>query len=99
MRYLWLCGILVTFATTVWGEQSDLKSAHNQALRKWKNPWKMALEKNGILDYSVPRPYRYAIPLTTLGSEDNKLMLTYATSMPGDSGAKGFLLFAKIPLD
>lgn len=82
-----------------WVQASDLSYNSKHAFRNWKNPWKAELEKKGLVDYSVSSPYRVAIPLTTLGSEDNKLMLTYTHRMPGESSYKGLLLFAKIPFD
>lgn len=70
-----------------------------QALRAWKHPWKQELERRGLVDYSVSSPYRVALPLTTIGDSDARLMLTYAHSMPGETGSKGPLLFVKITLD
>lgn len=99
MGHCLLFAIFATFTLTALGQSAILSSSSNHALRDWKNPWKMELEKRGLADYSLPRPFRYAIPLTKLGSEDSKLMFTYATRMPGDTGSKGFLLFAKIRFD
>lgn len=118
MRYVRFCSFLAAIFAANWALAFDLEGnladdsakTTRQALRAWKNPWKETLVKQGLIDYSAPKAYRYAIPLTNLGSEDSKLMVTYTSSMSADninsssnivtnSGSKGILFFAKIPIE
>lgn len=117
MRYIRFCSFLAAILAANWALAFDLEGSladdsaktTRQALRTWKNPWKEALVKQGLIDYSVPKPYRYAIPVIDLGSQDSKLMVTYTSPMSvnidsssnigSSSGPKGVLFFAKIPID
>lgn len=58
--------------------------------------WVKDLERNGIFDRSLPRPYRIALPITQWGNGGPVLKVTYA-SMPG-SEEKGVVFFINIPL-
>jgi hypothetical protein len=98
MGLFFLFGFLATFTLSAWGQSANSASSSSHPIREFSNPWRSELEKRGYIDYSVSRPYRYALPLTTLGSEDSKLMFTYS-QLPGNTGGKGFLLFAKIRIN
>src|SRR3569623_269049 len=58
--------------------------------------WIKDLERNGIYDRSLPRPYRIALPITQWDNEGAVLKVTYA-AMPG-SEEKGLVFFINIPL-
>lgn len=58
--------------------------------------WVKDLERNGIFDRSLPRPYRIALPITQWGNGGPVLKVTYA-SMPGNE-EKGVVFFINIPL-
>lgn len=55
--------------------------------------WKKNLERKGIIDRSLPRPYRVALPLASFGDDGPKLMFTYAPA------TKAPVIFIKIELD
>jgi hypothetical protein len=58
--------------------------------------WLADLEKAGVVNRSLPAPYRVALPLMPIGDTGAKLMLTYAP-LPG-TDRRGVLLFVNIPL-
>src|SRR4051812_29337579 len=55
--------------------------------------WISDLQRAGLIDRSLPRPYRVAVPLMSFGDAGPKIKLTYARNMPGNPGTKGVLLF------
>lgn len=59
--------------------------------------WLKELERNGIVDRSLPRPYRIALPIAQWGHGGPSLKITY-TALPGRGEDKGILLFVHIPL-
>jgi len=103
MRYFWLAGLFAFisfFSMAAYAEHADTNSISKRALQELrKNPWRLKLEREGYIDRSLPRPYRYAIPITDLGSKDAKLMFTYTPRTPDSACSRCFLLFTKIRLD
>lgn len=60
--------------------------------------WIVNLQEAGILNLSLPNPYRIAMPLMSFGDTGPKVMLTYAKKMPGNIEGKGLLLFITIEI-
>jgi hypothetical protein len=60
--------------------------------------WIADLEKAGVVNRSLPGPYRIALPLITFGDDGAALKLTYTRNLPGSSGSGGPLLFLHIPM-
>lgn len=61
-----------------------------------RHQWIAHLQKAGIVNRSLPNPYRVAMPLMSFGDTGPKIMLTYAKNMPGNPGEKGLLLFITV---
>jgi hypothetical protein len=61
-----------------------------------RHQWIANLQKAGILNRSLPNPFRVAMPLMSFGDAGPKIMLTYAKNMPGNTGGKGLLLFITV---
>lgn len=59
--------------------------------------WIRNLESAGIVNRSLPAPYRLAVPLAEIDNSGTVLSATYA-AMPGATGGRGLLLFVRIPL-
>jgi hypothetical protein len=55
-------------------------SVYSQTIAKTTEDWKKNLEQKGILDRSLPAPYRVALPIANFGDKGPKLMFTYAPS-------------------
>lgn len=61
-----------------------------------RHQWIANLQKAGIVNRSLPNPYRVALPLMSFGDAGPRIMLTYAKNMPGNTGGKGLLLFITV---
>jgi hypothetical protein len=68
-------------------------SAWSQTAAKATEDWKKNLEQKGIIDRSLPRPYRVALPLVNFGDKGPKLMFTYSPA------TKAPVVFIKIELE
>jgi hypothetical protein len=64
-----------------------------QSAAKATEDWKKNLEQKGIIDRSLPAPYRVALPLASFGDKGPKIMFTYAPS------TKAPLVFIKLELN
>jgi|GEM_PF-3435214 len=76
--------------------RSSQPSNYLRATLPGLHEWLKELERNGIVDRSLPRPYRVALPIAQWGNGAASLKITYA-AMPG-SDARGVVLFINIPL-
>jgi hypothetical protein len=74
------------------GFPSSADSLHVNFSRN-RYQWVSDLQRAGLIDRSLPRPYRVAVPLMSFGDAGPKVKLTYARNMPGNPGTKGVLLF------
>ena len=61
-----------------------------------RHQWIANLQKSGIVNRSLPKPYRVAMPLMSFGDAGPKIMLTYTKNMPGNTGGQGLLLFITV---
>jgi len=98
MRLFGLCLMLAMLSAAFESRADETSRDLKHSLRAWRHPLHAEFVRKGLIDYSVPRPYRYAVPITTLGPGNAKLMMTYTDVTPDRTGTKGVLLFAKIPL-
>ncbi|WP_081801447.1 hypothetical protein [Herminiimonas sp. CN] len=63
-----------------------------------RHQWITNLQKVGVLNRSLPTPYRVAIPLMSFGDANPRIMLTYAKNMPGNIGGRGLMLFITVEI-